>query len=107
MRDEALYRGCDDRLRPVLMTAALTNIGLVPMMLATGIGSEVQRPLAVVVVWGVVTATVLTLLVVPALFKLFERIGRSETALQDTPTAVTAGGGVAAPAGAHAPHREP
>ena len=70
--DEAIRRGCQDRLRPVLMTAALTNIGLVPMLMADGIGSEVQRPLAAVVVYGVVSATVLTMLVVPALLKLFE-----------------------------------
>jgi cobalt-zinc-cadmium resistance protein CzcA len=70
--DEALYDGCQHRLRPVLMTAALTNIGLVPMLLATGIGSEVQRPLATVVVYGVVTATFLTMLFVPALYKLVE-----------------------------------
>jgi cobalt-zinc-cadmium resistance protein CzcA len=90
--DEALFRGADDRLRPVLMTAALTNIGLVPMMLATGIGSEVQRPLAVVVVYGVVTATFLTMLVVPALYKLFEPKDKPVDATQ-SPEAVSHGGG--------------
>jgi cobalt-zinc-cadmium resistance protein CzcA len=74
--DVALYEGCQHRLRPVLMTAALTNIGLVPMLIATGIGSEVQRPLATVVVYGVITATLLTMLFVPALFKLVE--GRAQ-----------------------------
>ncbi len=70
--DESLYEGCQHRLRPVLMTAALTNIGLVPMLLASGLGSEVQRPLAAVVVFGVLTATLLTMLFVPALYKIFE-----------------------------------
>jgi cobalt-zinc-cadmium resistance protein CzcA len=70
--DKVIYEGSQHRLRPVLMTAALTNIGLVPMLLTTGLGSEVQRPLATVVVFGVITATFLTMLFVPALFKLFE-----------------------------------
>ncbi|MFN9391101.1 MAG: efflux RND transporter permease subunit, partial [Betaproteobacteria bacterium] len=70
--DRAIYEGSQHRLRPVLMTAALTNIGLVPMLLTTGLGSEVQRPLATVVVFGVITATFLTMLFVPALYKLFE-----------------------------------
>lgn len=76
--DQAIYEGSQHRLRPVLMTAALTNIGLVPMLLASGIGSEVQRPLATVVVFGVITATFLTMLFVPALYKLFE--GKGEQA---------------------------
>jgi cobalt-zinc-cadmium resistance protein CzcA len=71
--DHAIYEGSQHRLRPVLMTAALTNIGLVPMLLTSGLGSEVQRPLATVVVFGVITATFLTMLFVPALFKLFDQ----------------------------------
>lgn len=95
--DEALFRGGDDRLRPVLMTAALTNIGLVPMMLATGIGSEVQRPLAVVVVYGVLSATFLTMLVVPALYKLFEPAQRAgEQPQQRAPGAAPTGSAGAA-----------
>ncbi len=59
------------RLRPVLMTAAVASLGLIPLLLATGIGSEVQRPLATVVVGGLVSSTLLTLLVLPALYKWF------------------------------------
>jgi cobalt-zinc-cadmium resistance protein CzcA len=59
------------RLRPVLMTAATTGLGLIPLLLATGTGSEVQRPLATVVVGGLVTSTLLTLLVLPALYPWF------------------------------------
>ena len=59
------------RLRPVLMTAITTGLGLLPLLLATGTGSEVQRPLALVVTGGLVSSTLLTLLVVPALYKWF------------------------------------
>nr|MBS0019622.1 efflux RND transporter permease subunit [Gammaproteobacteria bacterium] len=60
---EAVYRGALSRLRPVLMTAAIAALGLVPMLIATGVGSEVQRPLATVVVGGLVSSTFLTLFV--------------------------------------------
>ena len=59
------------RLRPVLMTALTTVLGLLPLLLSTGIGSEVQRPLATVVVGGLVSSTALTLVVLPALYKWF------------------------------------
>ena len=59
------------RLRPVLMTATVASLGLIPLLLSTGIGSEVQRPLATVVVGGLLSSTPLTLLVLPALFKWF------------------------------------
>lgn len=59
------------RLRPVLMTALVASLGFVPMALATGTGAEVQRPLATVVIGGLVTATALTLLVLPVLYKMF------------------------------------
>jgi len=67
-RLEAVLEGTELRLRPVLMTAATTALGLVPMVWASGVGSEVQRPLAVVVVFGVVTSTLLTLMVLPVLY---------------------------------------
>ena len=67
-RLEAVLEGAELRLRPVLMTAATTALGLVPMVWASGVGSEVQRPLAVVVVFGVVTSTLLTLMVLPVLY---------------------------------------
>jgi len=69
--DEASIKGAKLRLRPVLMTAVTTGLGLIPLLLATGTGSEVQRPLATVVIGGLFTSTVLTLLVLPALYKWF------------------------------------
>jgi len=69
--DEASVQGACLRLRPVLMTALTTALGLIPLLIATGTGSEVQRPLATVVVGGLVTSTVLTLLIIPALYKWF------------------------------------
>jgi cobalt-zinc-cadmium resistance protein CzcA len=70
--DEAIINGCLLRLRPVLMTALVALLGLIPLALAHGIGSEVQRPLAVVVIGGLITSTLLTLVVLPALFPWFE-----------------------------------
>jgi cobalt-zinc-cadmium resistance protein CzcA len=70
-RLDAVLQGAELRLRPVLMTAATTALGLVPMVWASGVGSEVQRPLAVVVVFGVVTSTLLTLMVLPVLYLRF------------------------------------
>ena len=69
--DEASIRGACLRLRPVLMTALVAALGMTPLLLSTGTGSEVQRPLATVVVGGLVTSTILTLLVIPALYKWF------------------------------------
>jgi len=70
--DEAILKGSLVRLRPVLMTALVASLGLIPLLLSSGAGSEVQRPLATVVVGGLVTATLLTLLVLPALYSTFE-----------------------------------
>jgi len=70
--DEAVVRGSQDRLRPVLMTAAIAIFSLIPMLYAAGPGSEVQRPLATVVVGGLLTSTFLTLVVLPSLYKMFE-----------------------------------
>ena len=69
--DEACITGACLRLRPVLMTALTTALGLIPLLYATGSGSEVQAPLATVVVGGLVSSTILTLLVIPALYKWF------------------------------------
>ena len=69
--DKASVDGACLRVRPVLMTAVTTALGLLPLLFSTGTGSEVQRPLATVVIGGLVTSTVLTLLVVPALYKWF------------------------------------
>ena len=70
--EEAVFKGSQDRLRPVLMTAAIAIFSLIPMIYATGPGSEVQRPLAIVVVGGLLTSTFLTLVVLPSLYGWFE-----------------------------------
>lgn len=69
--EEAVRQGCERRLQPVLMTALVAILGLVPLLFATGPGSEVQRPLAVVVVSGLFTSTLLTLIVLPVLYGRF------------------------------------
>ncbi len=71
--DVAVEEGCLTRLRPVLMTALVASLGFVPMALATGAGAEVQRPLATVVIGGIISSTLLTLLVLPALYTLVYR----------------------------------
>ncbi len=68
--DDALITGALTRLRPVLMTALVASLGFLPMALNTGIGSEVQRPLATVVIGGIISSTLLTLLVLPALYRI-------------------------------------
>jgi cobalt-zinc-cadmium resistance protein CzcA len=68
--DEAIVQGALTRLRPVLMTALVASLGFVPMAFNVGTGSEVQRPLATVVIGGIVSSTALTLLVLPALYRL-------------------------------------
>ena len=74
---DAVREGALTRLRPVLMTALVASLGFVPMAIATGAGAEVQRPLATVVIGGIISSTVLTLLVLPALYVLFRREGPS------------------------------
>jgi cobalt-zinc-cadmium resistance protein CzcA len=71
--DEAVFTGSLTRLRPVLMTALVAALGFVPMAIAHGTGAEVQRPLATVVIGGILSSTVLTLLVLPALYRIFHR----------------------------------
>jgi cobalt-zinc-cadmium resistance protein CzcA len=68
--DDAITRGALTRLRPVLMTALVAALGFVPMAFNTGIGSEVQRPLATVVIGGILSSTILTLLVLPGLYRM-------------------------------------
>jgi cobalt-zinc-cadmium resistance protein CzcA len=70
---QAIMEGAKMRFRPVMMTATVAALGLVPFLFATGPGSEVQRPLAIVVIGGLVTSTLLTLVVVPALYRFFDR----------------------------------
>jgi cobalt-zinc-cadmium resistance protein CzcA len=69
---DAVYQGAIVRLRPVLMTALVASLGFLPMALATSAGAEVQRPLATVVIGGLLTSTLLTLLVLPAIYRWFE-----------------------------------
>ena len=80
--NEAIMQGTFDRLRPVLMTALVASLGFLPMALATSMGAEVQRPLATVVIGGLITSTLLTLLVLPALYAAF--VGTSEKTVQQT-----------------------
>ncbi|MDN5942479.1 MAG: CusA/CzcA family heavy metal efflux RND transporter, partial [Nitrospira sp.] len=74
--EDAILEGCMLRLRPILMTAAVALLALLPLAFATGIGAEVQRPLAVVVIGGLISSTLLTLIVLPVLYEWIE--GRSE-----------------------------
>ena len=67
--DEAIRNGVIARIRPVIMTATLAAIGLIPAAVSTGIGSESSKPLAIVVIGGLVTATILTLFIFPIIFK--------------------------------------
>jgi cobalt-zinc-cadmium resistance protein CzcA len=73
---QAVQEGAERRLRPVLMTALIASLGLVPLLMATGPGSELQRPLAVVVIGGLVTSTLLTLILLPTLYAWLE--GRAD-----------------------------
>lgn len=77
--DDAITRGSITRLRPVLMTALVASLGFVPMALATGTGAEVQRPLATVVIGGLISSTLLTLLVLPALYRITESLSKPIT----------------------------
>lgn len=71
--DKAISEGAITRLRPILMTALVASLGFVPMALATGRGAEVQRPLATVVIGGILSSTLLTLIVLPVLYRIFYR----------------------------------
>jgi len=84
--DAAILSGSLTRLRPVLMTALVASLGFVPMALATGPGAEVQRPLATVVIGGILSSTLLTLLVLPALYRMFNRV----TPRKEAPASVNA-----------------
>jgi len=74
--DTAILQGSITRLRPVLMTALVASLGFLPMALATGTGAEVQRPLATVVIGGILSSTILTLVVLPVLYRIFHRADR-------------------------------
>jgi cobalt-zinc-cadmium resistance protein CzcA len=70
---EAIIKGSLDRFRPVLMTASIAIFSLIPMLYASGTGSEIQKPLATVVVGGLITSTLLTLLIIPSVYSWFEK----------------------------------
>ena len=76
--EEAVFTGSSIRLRPVLMTGLVAALGFLPMALATGMGAEVQKPLATVVIGGIISATLLTLLVLPAMYGWFEPAAKAE-----------------------------
>jgi len=78
--EQAIREGALGRLRPVLMTALVASLGFIPMAIATGTGAEVQRPLATVVIGGILSSTALTLLVLPLLYRLAHRRGPTKTA---------------------------
>jgi cobalt-zinc-cadmium resistance protein CzcA len=87
-KQEAIYRGALTRLRPVLMTALVASLGFVPMAIATGTGAEVQKPLATVVIGGLISSTLLTLLVLPALYAFLggeSRLTREDLGLGPQP----------------------
>ena len=69
---DAVRQGAALRLRPVLMTASVAILGLVPMLISTGVGAETQRPLATVVIGGLITSTLLTLLLLPLIYEWSE-----------------------------------
>ncbi|MBL7847234.1 MAG: efflux RND transporter permease subunit [Cyclobacteriaceae bacterium] len=79
---EIVRKGTQIRLRPVLMTAAVASLGFLPMALATSAGAEVQKPLATVVIGGLVSSTLLTLIVLPCLYIYFEKLGSKQTSTQ-------------------------
>ncbi len=82
--EDAVFNGSLTRLRPVLMTALVAALGFVPMAIATGTGAEVQRPLATVVIGGILSSTALTLLVLPALYRIFHRDKNGESTVPAT-----------------------
>jgi cobalt-zinc-cadmium resistance protein CzcA len=82
-RHEAIFQGALTRLRPVVMTALVASLGFVPMAIATGTGAEVQKPLATVVIGGLISATLLTLLVLPALYAHFSRVHEKRSRIRD------------------------
>lgn len=81
--DEVVTIGAQRRLRPVLMTASIAMLGLVPLALATGPGSEIQRPLAIVVIGGLITATALTLVVLPIVYRYISRFKQQRRLLKE------------------------
>ncbi|WP_416052824.1 CusA/CzcA family heavy metal efflux RND transporter [Cupriavidus basilensis] len=95
--DEAIHTGALTRLRPVLMTALVASLGFIPMAIATGTGAEVQRPLATVVIGGILSSTALTLLVLPVLYRLAHRRDKDEASVEDDAGNARLAGGLPVP----------
>ena len=89
--DGAIEEGALTRLRPVLMTALVASLGFVPMAIATGTGAEVQRPLATVVIGGILSSTALTLLVLPILYRLMHRREEADSTAPRSSSAAVSG----------------
>jgi cobalt-zinc-cadmium resistance protein CzcA len=89
---EAARTACSQRFRPVMMTAATTVLGLAPFLTATGLGSEVQKPLAIVVIFGLTTATLMTMVVMPMVYHWFDDIADKKVSdrSEDPPAITTA-----------------
>jgi cobalt-zinc-cadmium resistance protein CzcA len=87
--EEAVFAGAVTRLRPVLMTALVASLGFIPMALSHGAGAEVQRPLATVVIGGLITSTLLTLLVLPTAYLWIEERQSRKLRTTDQPGAST------------------
>jgi cobalt-zinc-cadmium resistance protein CzcA len=85
----AVIKGAVLRLRPVLITASVTALGLIPMLFATGPGNEIQKPLAAVVIGGLISSTLLTLFILPTLYKVFERDSQARPHVLSNPPATT------------------
>jgi cobalt-zinc-cadmium resistance protein CzcA len=81
---KALELGCTQRFRPVMMTATIAMLSLIPFLLATGPGSEVQRPLAIVVIGGLFTSTPMTLIVLPIIYQWIERTPRFSAIIKES-----------------------
>lgn len=77
--EHAVHEGASNRLRPVLITALVASLGFIPMALSTSRGAEVEKPLATVVIGGLITATLLTLYVLPLLYSSFSPAVREDT----------------------------
>jgi HAE1 family hydrophobic/amphiphilic exporter-1 len=86
-RDEALLAAGPVRLRPILMTSVATIIGMVPVALGRSLGGEVRAPMAIAVIGGLITSTVLTLLVVPVVYSLLDRFSARKRVLSEEPAA--------------------
>ena len=80
---EAVRKGAEMRLRPVLMTASVAILGLMPMLLSSGVGAETQRPLASVVVGGLITSTLLTLVLLPVIYEWMETRKENKEEIQN------------------------